>query len=127
MMASPKPPSPNDYVKKFQVMDNVASVLSMVLDGTDSATVSSTVAKVHAKFQECEQLLDTLPGGEMSKQEQKKKIEDLKASIAKRRALVAKYANMDLLQKIALQPSPLPSPTFPPQNNMGVDVIMQSL
>ncbi len=126
MMASPKPPSSNEYVKKFQVMDSVASVLSMILDGRDSGLVSSAIAKVYAKFQECEQFLDTLPGGDMSKVEQKRKIEDLKASIARRKALVAKYANMDVLQKIAIQPSPLPSPGFPPQGSMGVDVIMQS-
>lgn len=88
-------------VKKFQILDRVSNVLSMILDGTDPATVSSSVSKLHARFHECEQLLENLPGGEMSKQEQEDKIKELTASLAKRKALVAKYRNLEALQKIA--------------------------
>lgn len=88
-------------VKKFQVLDRVSNVLSMILDGTDPATVSSAVSKLHARFHECEQLLENLPGGEMSKQEQEAKIKELTAALAKRKALVAKYRNLEALKKIA--------------------------
>lgn len=101
-MTDPAKKSPSELVKTFQVLDNVAKVLSMVLDGTEASTVSSTVAKIHSRFQECETLLENLPGGSMSKVEQNRKIEELTSSINKRKSLVSKYGNLDLLRQIAM-------------------------
>lgn len=90
-----------DLVKTFQVLDSVAKVLIMILEGKDAATVSPAVAKLHARFQHCESVLDNLPGGDMTKEVQLRKIKSLRDSISKRRALVEKYANLDVLRAIA--------------------------
>lgn len=123
-MTDPTQTSQSDLVKTFQILDNVAAVLTMVLSGAEASAVSSSVAKIHSKFQECEALLDNLPGGDMSKIEQNRKIEELTASIAQKKALVAKYGNLDLLRQIALSTS---GPTEPaPQNAISVSPSYQN-
>lgn len=100
MAGAPKE-SPPELVKTFQILDSVASILSMVLDGADAASVSPAIAKLKGRFEQCEALLDNLPGGDMSKDEQEQKINSLRESIARRRQLVSKYANLGVLHQIA--------------------------
>ncbi len=99
-MAGSSEESPNELVKTFQILDNVAAILTMILEGADAASVSPAVAKLHARFQRCESVLDNLPGGDMSKDEQKEKIKSLRESITRRRQLIAKYSNLGVLHQI---------------------------
>lgn len=100
-MAGTAEESPPELVKSFQILDSIASILSMVLEGADAASVSPAIAKLQGRFQQCEALLDNLPGGDMSKDEQEQKIKSLRESIARRRQLVSKYANLGVLHQIA--------------------------
>lgn len=94
----------------------------MILEGGDATTVSSSVAKLHARFAECEELLKNLPGGDMSKEQQKQRIEELTAKIANQKALVNKYKNLDVLHRIAGQSQSAPTAQLPglgEQSNSG--------
>jgi hypothetical protein len=85
-----------DLVEAFRVLDGVAEVLGMVVDGQDSS-VSRAASALHARFAAAEELLDALPGGDMTREAQLKEAKRLVSELERKRKLVAKHRDMPLL------------------------------
>lgn len=80
----------------FQVLSNVSEVLTAVLQGADGAAVGP----LRARFAECERALDGLAGGGLTRAEQEKVIEGLRAGLRERRACVDRYRALDVLREV---------------------------
>lgn len=94
---------PDKLVSSFQVLDIVAEALSQIHSGHDAATVTPTIARIHQKFKECESILDSLPGGGMTKQDQLEEIQRLRESLQRKRDLVERYSRHDVISRVLTQ------------------------
>jgi hypothetical protein len=85
-----------DLVEAFRVLDGVAEVLGMVLDGQESS-ISSAASALHVRFAAAEQLLDSLPGGDMTREAQLLEAKRLVSELERKRKLVVKHRDLPLL------------------------------
>lgn len=95
--------NPDELISSFQVLDLVAEALSQIQSGHDPAAVTPTIARIHQKFKECEIILDSLPGGAMTKQDQLVEIQRLRESLQRKRALVERYSRHDVISRVLTQ------------------------
>jgi RNA polymerase II transcription mediator complex subunit 9 len=87
---------PGELVDAFRVLDGLAEVLGMVLDGQDSS-ISNASAALQTRFAAADALLDTLPGGDMTREAQLKEAARLSSELAKKRKFLAKHREIPLL------------------------------
>lgn len=97
------PPSPEQLISSFQVLHLVADALSQITTGEDSASVTPTIARIHAKIAQCEAALDALPGGSMTRADQLAEIDRLRTALLRKRDLVRRYARHDLVARVLAQ------------------------
>lgn len=99
--ANPNPPysSPDsvDLVSAFRVLDGVAEVLGMIVEGREGTPVVAAAASLHSRFAAADALLDTLPGADMTRMAQLAEARHLTRVLAEKQALVAKYRDLALL------------------------------
>ena len=91
--------SSEQFVRSFQVLHLVAKVLSQISEGANSSSITPTIAEIQKRFESCQKTLDNLPGGAMSKAEQVAEIARLKDSLNRKRALVKRYGEHDLIAR----------------------------
>jgi hypothetical protein len=87
---------PGELVDAFRVLDGLAEVLGMVLDGQDSS-ISNASAALQARFAAADAMLDTLPGGDMTREAQLKEATRLSSELARKRKSLAKHREIPLL------------------------------
>lgn len=120
--------TPDELVSSFQVLDLVAEALSQIQSGHDPAAVTPTIARIHQKFKDCETILDSLPGGAMTKQDQLDEIRQLRESLQRKRDLVERYSRHDAISRVLAQgsvpghqTSTVPDPTAEANNEAEGD------
>lgn len=101
----PTPNSFEDLISSFQVLHIVSEALSQIRSGNDAAAVTPTISRIHQKFKQCEQLLDNLPGGSMTRRDQLEEIEQLRQSLQRKRLLLDRYAKHDVISRVISQRS----------------------
>lgn len=91
--------SPEEFIRSFQVLHLVAKALSRISEGADATSITPTIAELQKRFDSCQKTLDNLPGGAMSKAEQVAEIARLKQSLNRKRDLVKRYGEHDLIAR----------------------------
>lgn len=88
----------------FRVLDGVADLLGMVVEGREGP-VSAAAAALHARFAAADALLDALPGADMTRAAQFAEARRLTAALEEKRLLIAKHRELALLTEcLAKQP-----------------------
>lgn len=90
------PTPPTDLTEAFRVLDGVAEVLGLVVDGRDEAA-SEASAALYARFSAADAVLDILPGTELTRAGQLLEARKLRADLENKRNLVARYQDIALL------------------------------
>lgn len=95
--------NPSELVSSFQVLNIVAEALSQIQTGSDPAVVTPTIARIQQKFKQCEGMLDKLPCGGMTKQDQLDEIQRLRDSLKRKRDLVERYSRHHVISRVLSQ------------------------
>lgn len=95
--------SPEQLVSTFQVLDLVVKVLSQIHAGADETSVRRTMTLIQERFAKCEKALESLPGGNLTKDDQHAEIKRLREELKRKRALVAKYKQHDVISRVLAQ------------------------
>lgn len=93
------PQTANELVSSFQVLNLVSEALNQVLSGGDAASITPALAQIYRKFKQCEGILDRLPGGHMTRNEQMAEIDRLRSSLKSKQLLIERYATHSVMAR----------------------------
>lgn len=93
------PKSYDELVSSFQVLHMVAEAMTQIMSGSDAALVTPTLSRIQQKFASCEQILDNLPGGSMTHNEQIQEIQRLRENLKRKRQLLERYGKHDVIAR----------------------------
>lgn len=93
------PKSYDELVSSFQVLHMVAEAMTQIMSGSDAALVTPTLSRIQQKFASCEQILDNLPGGSMTHNEQIQEIQRLRDNLKRKRQLLERYGKHDVIAR----------------------------
>lgn len=94
---------PEELIRSFQILDLVAKALDQIANGADVTAVTPTITQLHQRIAACEKILNNLPGGDMTQNEQLAEIARLRDSLKRKRDLVQRYGKHDLIARVAMQ------------------------
>lgn len=72
-------------------------------EGADESSVRRSMGVIQERLNKCEAVLDGLAGGGMTRADQVKEIERLGAELRRKRELVGRYAEQDIVSRVLAQ------------------------
>lgn len=96
-------PTGSELVSSFQILSLVGDALHRISDGSDSTSVTRALTQVRDRFARCESTLDRLAGGSLTRLDQLAEIRRLNAELERKRVLVQRYAEHDLVARVLAQ------------------------
>lgn len=89
-----------ELVSSFQILELIVETLQHISDGADTSAVTRSIASVRERFDKCEGILERLPGGSLTRTDQLAEIRRLGEELERKRALVTRYAEHDLVARV---------------------------
>eukprot|EP00177_Eucheuma_denticulatum_P000094 GFKZ01000163.1.p1 GENE.GFKZ01000163.1~~GFKZ01000163.1.p1 ORF type:complete len:131 (-),score=42.66 GFKZ01000163.1:1089-1481(-) len=90
-------------VSIFQILDMVGQALQQMQEGAEEGAIRRSMSVIQERLSKCDGVLDGLAGGGMTREDQVKEIERLGAELKRKRELVGRYAEQDIVRRVLAQ------------------------
>ncbi|CAG8494450.1 15142_t:CDS:2 [Dentiscutata heterogama] len=84
--------------EEFSFLPQVVQILDKVSSGKNEIEIRNMTKKLKEKFQRCHQILQELPGADLSREEQEELLRTEKESLEQKRAARRKYSELPIMQ-----------------------------
>lgn len=89
-----------ELVSRFEILEVVGQALWQMHEGAEESEVRRTLGMLQERFEKCEEVLERLPGGGLTKGDQMGEIKRLGEELAKKRGLVERYMQQDIVHRV---------------------------
>ncbi|XP_031555554.1 mediator of RNA polymerase II transcription subunit 9-like [Actinia tenebrosa] len=102
-MDDPSSPEKVDILGEFNLLPAIFDIINSVQKTGDTQEMVKKVNNFRAKLQHCRELLNTVPGLDMSCEEQKALLEKHKKELERKSALVVKYKDLPVFSEAIMK------------------------
>eukprot|EP00189_Rhodosorus_marinus_P012655 CAMPEP_0184746196 /NCGR_PEP_ID=MMETSP0315-20130426/8738_1 /TAXON_ID=101924 /ORGANISM="Rhodosorus marinus, Strain UTEX LB 2760" /LENGTH=109 /DNA_ID=CAMNT_0027218621 /DNA_START=25 /DNA_END=357 /DNA_ORIENTATION=+ len=94
-----------DLVSEMRLMHLVSSMLEKIAQGKDEPEILSAVNALNDRFRSCENILDTLPSGDLTRAEQLDLLKSLHDRLHRTREMVQNYQSLEVFKIVEDDPA----------------------